>query len=510
MKSPIPETGDAASSETTAFKEIEVKLTGEAAELSTIFKQLKGDSPSTSRVVSTYYDTPDGHLWQRGFSLRLREKGDGHELTLKRQDGKAWERGEWTSAVRQPVADIGLLPEAAPRRDIGAVLPEELNPLFASDIKRAKKNLALDGAMVEVALDLGRIVNGAREAPVAELEFELLNGSVAVMLEHVRSLMGPHQLAFDARSKAARGIDFVTGAPPDWVKAVKPTLGTSDTIDRAVTKIVGVTAMQITGNLAAAADGRDPEGVHQLRVALRRLRSAFTLFKRDLAHRADGLGSEARRALGRLGPARDLDVFLLETMPPVLASAPDNAALLKLVGTAEARREDAYADVRQLVREPEFNRFLLDLMIVAEYGGLVVTNYDMPLRPAAVALLQKRHKNVLKVGGDFANLPYPDRHRVRIALKKLRYACDYFQDLFDRDAARPYLKRMASLQDDLGRLNDATVAEQIVDSLAGDDKEARVGGALVTGWYRHRLMTVEPHMLKAWTQFAEARPFWRA
>ncbi len=491
------------------FQEIELTLTGKPADLSAIFQELDGDRPRSSRIVSTYYDTHDGRLWRRGYALQLRARDDEFELSLTRRDGKALNRDEWTSIIPEPEVDLGLLPKDAPRGELGAILPEELQPRFASEIERTQRRLYLDRISVEVSLDIGRIVSGERETPVAELGFRLLDGPVAEMFELVKSSLGRRRFTVGARSAAARGMELFDDVPPASVKTAKPELEASDTIDSAVSKIVAVTAAQIMGNFEAAHDGRDPEGVHQLRVGLRRLRSALTLFKPHLAPGAASLAEDMKRALKQLGPARDLDVFLLETMPPVTVGTSEGPGLLKLGGIGEKRRQEAYTDVRRLVSDRRFSRFLLDLLLVAEEGGLVASDSDQYLRPIAVALLQRRHKKVLKLGRHFAQLTYPQRHEVRIALKKLRYACDYFQGLFPKKSTRAYLKRLSSLQDDLGRLNDATVAELLVDELAADDAKAAIGGALIKGWYGHRLQAVEPHMLHAWHEFAEARPFWR-
>ena len=489
--------------------EIELKLTGRPNVLSAAFESLNGVQPRTSKIASTYYDTADGRFWRHGFTFRLRPKGGEYELTLKHEGSNKLERGEWTSRIPEPVADIGLLPADAPRSKFGAILPEELEPRFYSEVERTQTELRANSALVEVSLDNGRIVAGERDMPVAEMEFELLGGPVSDMLQCVRSVIQNRRLEICVRSKAARGMDLLSDAPPAYVKAAKPILDPTDTIDRAVSAIVSATTMQILGNVAAAADGRDPEGVHQLRVALRRLRSAMSLFKSHLAlRRASALNEDAKRALNLLGLARDLDVFLLETMPPVIDGNPDEPAVRRLAKIAEERRVAAYEDVRRLTADRRFNRFLLDLLLIAQDGGLTAGDRQAPLGPVATALLNKRHKNSLKAGRNFAKLANEKRHETRIALKKLRYACDFFQTLYPGHATRPYLKRLSTLQDDLGHLNDATVAEHLASELARDDRQAAIAAAVVKGWYGHRLQAIDAHMVNAWQRFTKATPYW--
>jgi inorganic triphosphatase YgiF len=487
-----------------AMPEFALTLTGKPASLAAAFKSLPGGRARVSHFDERYFDTDDGRLRRKGYSLRLRQEGERFEMTLARRDGATW-----TTALPDGVADLARLPADAPRGEIGVILPEELRPSFTGRIDRRRKRLALDGASIAVTLDTGCLAAAAREAPVAALEFGLLIGSPAVLYRQLRALLGRYRLTMGGRDRAVRGLELLNDAPPAPVKAERPALDPTDSVEAAMAKILTVTTAQILGNLEAAADGRDPEGVHQLRVALRRLRSAFALFRDHLSPDVAALNAAAKQALNGLGAARDLDVFLLETAPPLLADDGDNPGLQRLIATAEARRREAYDDVRRMVQDRDTNRLLIDLLLAAREGGLVVAGGSDPLGPIAAALLHKRHRKALKIGRHFARLSQPERHEVRIALKKLRYACDYFQTLFPGKPTRAYLKRLAGLQDDLGRLNDATVAEELVDRLAGEDTAAMTGAALVKGWYRHRLMSVEPHMLEGWQRFTEARPFWQ-
>lgn len=489
--------------------EVELKLAGPPNRLSKAFRACTGTTPKPKTVVSTYYDTSDQRLWHRGYTLRLRPSGNAFELTLKQRAAGAIDRGEWTSLIDEPIADLGRLPPDAPRAALGLVLPEELTACYVSDIARAKQIVEIDGARVEVALDRGTIRSGDETCPVSELEFELKSGSVGALLTLADRVLDRTPLTVGTLTKSDRGSMLADGTPPAWLKAAKPLLQPRDTLDQAMAKIVSASTTQTLGNLAAAADGRDPEGVHQLRVSLRRLRSAISLFRPQLAETADALDAMAKAALKRLGVARDLDVFLDETIAPVLTDDPDNAALQRLAGNAERQRKAAYDDVRALVADGDFSRFLIALLRASVDGGLIARNGDGRLRPLAAALLAKRRRKVLKAGRQFAALTTDQRHEVRIALKKLRYACDFFQTLFPGKLTQRYLKSMADLQDDLGRLNDASVAETVVDRLSEGDGEAALGGAIVKGWYRHRLITAEPHMLKAWQAFAASTPFWR-
>ena len=496
-----------------ATVEVEVKLAGSAAELSAAFDDLGGPRPTRERLLTVYYDTPEGHLRRRGFAIRIRSGSGFRELTLKRDEGDGLTRGEWTSrlplATREDETPRALrLPPDAPVNDLGIADAGALRPTFLTDIERTKKEVRTGDARVEVSLDTGRISAGEREARIAELELELLSGRVGDMLAGARALLEKRRLRIGTRSKAAQGTDLLLGTSPPAVRATRVKLSPADSIDGALAKVVRAASIHVTGNLAPVLETGDPEGIHQLRVSLRRLRSALRFLKPHLGSRAAALNREARRALKRLGPARDLDVFVLETLPPVIEANPRVSALLRLREAAEGRREAALASARKLIRGRRFNRFVLDLLRVAHGGGLVVWDADGPLPKTAKRRLNGRYRSLMKAGSGFDRLTEPERHRVRIALKKLRYACDYSRTLFPGPAVDPYLRRLSALQDDLGRLNDASVARLISQELAAADPLAAAGASRVGDWYGRWAREAEPGLIESWRAFAATEPFW--
>ena len=496
-----------------ATVEVEVKLTGSAAELSAAFDDLGGPRPTRERLLTVYYDTPEGHLRRRGFAIRIRSGSGFRELTLKRDEGDGLTRGEWTSRLPLETREdetprVLRLPPDAPVNDLGIADAGALNPTFLTDIERTKKEVRMAGARVEASQDTGRISAGEREARVAELELELLHGPVGDMLAGARALLEKRRLRIGTRSKAARGTDLLLGTSPPAVRATRVKLDPADSIDGALAKVVRAASTHVTGNLAPVLETADAEGIHQLRVSLRRLRSAFLFLKPHLGSRAAALNREARRALRRLGPARDLDVFLLETLPPVIDANPGVSSLPRLRDTARERRDAAYASARKLILGRRFNRFVLDLLRVAHGGGLVVEDSDASLADTARDRLSARYRSLMKAGHGFDHLTEPERHRVRIALKKLRYACDYSRTLFPGPAVDTYLRRLSVLQDALGRLNDASVARRISQELAAADPLVTEGAVRVGDWCDRWARETEPGLIESWRTFAATDPFW--
>lgn len=487
--------------------EVEIKLKGQARTLQAAFADLGQAETRTAETVSIYHDTADGRLWSRGYTLRLRAKGGGHELTLKRDGQGELARGEWSVMVDEPVPDPGRLPPSAPRSELGVILPEELSERHRTVVTREKKVVEIGGAVLEASLDRGHIEAGGDRTPVGELELELLKGTPRGVLAAAEMLLGKRALSLEPRSKAGRGMELAEGRPPTWRKARKPELAPGDTVNRAVARVLGETATQIMANLPAAADGRDPEGVHQLRVSLRRLRSAFKVFGKAIGPETDRLDEQAKPVLRALGPARDLDVFLSETLPPVAAAHDAARGLTLLTEAAEARQAEAYSAVRQLCADPAFSRLIVRVLMLAE-DMAEAGDKGGPVTEFADRVLSKRFRKARKKGKDFETMPTAQRHEVRIAVKKFRYALDFFQTLYPAAGVEPFRERLRNLQDDMGRMNDATVAEGLAEDLAGGDAETMVGAALVKGWYAHRLKAVEPHMVAAWEDFRSAEPFW--
>ena len=295
------------------------------------------------------------------------------------------------------------------------------------------------------------------------------------------------------------------------------------TVDQAIQAILRSCMHQWCANQAAALDGGDPEGVHQMRVALRRLRSALSVFGRmfEPGRRAWRSGG-AKAIVTSLGPARDWDVFLAELVAPVRAARPNEASLARLAEAAQAQRANGYAQARAAIEAPSYTRFMLQVGRWIEACGWRAQApapgadwLGRPIAEFAVHLLGERHRKALKGGRQFAQLSAAERHRVRIGLKKLRYATEFFQTLYAKKDTKPYLAVLKDLQDRLGHLNDVAVAERLLRMLAQDAGRSADGDGvhwgcgLVLGWHARGLAETEPIVVRAWQEFAELEPFWR-
>ena len=474
--------------------------------------------PATALLESAYFDTADRLLSARRAVLRVRLTPDGYVQTLKAGDGLI--RQEWEWPVVGPDLDLGVIADSAPREVLDGIAAEALTPIFRTRFERTTH--LLDNGAIELAVDRGDVLgpDGAGE-PLSEIELELKSGEPASLYRVALELAEEIPLRVEPRSKAARGFALADREPPRSFKARKLAFAADVTVDSALAAIFGNCFHQFGLNEPCLLAGDDPEGVHQARVALRRLRSALSLFKDILpAADRDWLSAETKAVANVLGPARDWDVFLTELLAPVkaaFAAHPDlYSDLAALETAAQVKRHRAYEAVRDLFASPGHTRFQLRFGEWLESRGWraqPVTRTSAllfrPLRETADALLARRHRKARKLGGDFAELGYADRHQVRIALKKLRYAAEFFRSLYDEKPVARYLQRLTTFQDALGHLNDVATASRLESTLdrLPDDAAARAVGVVI-GWHGRGLAAIEPTLITDWSDFRTAKVFW--
>jgi CHAD domain-containing protein len=263
----------------------------------------------------------------------------------------------------------------------------------------------------------------------------------------------------------------------------------------------------------------DPEYVHQMRVGLRRLRSVFSVFGSVLPRPAcQPAIDEIRWIAGSLGPARDWDVFATETLPPIADAFPGHDGLARLATAVAVLREEGNRATQVAVASERYERLLLRLAswLACEKWRAVMPEDALPilaepLQPFAERVLQRRHRRVKRRGRDHASFSPEERHRLRIAVKKLRYCAEFFGPIFDPDAVRAYSRGLTALQNVLGVLNDAAVTGRLVQEVAArypDPSYAEPIG-IVAGWTRQSMLEQLGHLAEAWERFEDAKPFWR-
>lgn len=483
-----------------------------------------------SELHAVYFDTADRRLRSRAAAFRVRSSNGRHVQTLKsarRGDTAYAQRGEWEVELPGPEPEPKAFGDPAAHELMGLILPEQLEPVFETHVRRRALRLAwADGAAasaeIELAFDDGQIRAHGKDLPVSEVELELIRGEPTALFSLAEAMREVVPLRIEPLEKAARGWLLATAEPSPVVKAKPVRLSPDQSVDDALGAILAGALRHWLDNEPAVNDGREPEGVHQMRVALRRLRSAFSLLAPALGEAArQRWGEELRWLLGRLGPARDLDVLTSDLLPPVEAVLPGDTTLAAFRRAAVERRAALQADLRQTLASQRYADLAFRFAAwVARHGWREGADAEPqerqrgPVLPFAVSVLERRHRKVRKRGRRFARLSPAERHEVRIALKKLRYGIEFFADLFPGDEVGELRKAAARMQDRLGHLNDVDVASrlahELIDPLPADEaaRAAAFGGGQLVGWYAHQVAGLEPEVIAAWKAFKKMEPAW--
>jgi len=264
--------------------------------------------------------------------------------------------------------------------------------------------------------------------------------------------------------------------------------------------------------------------VHQMRVAVRRLRALLSLFKALLAEDVlKDLRGDLKSLQRQLGRPRDWDVFIGDAVAPLVAGSPSEDALTSIHRTAWNLRNDAYEGARAVVASGRYTGLLLRLQLCLAddcwFRGdkLDDADYrDQPVRDLAAKLLDKRAQRLNELGDRHETLSRSQLHRLRIEAKKMRYAVDFFRSLYPASATRAYRASLVRIQDCLGVVNDVVVGGRLLEDLAEATKNSRTGRpeAVQSGLRLLRdrqvaRMADNLHRLEAnWKRHVRLKPFW--
>ncbi|MEM6680194.1 MAG: CYTH and CHAD domain-containing protein [Pseudomonadota bacterium] len=490
------------------MKEIELKLLLEPKAIPSLKRRLgaaagEGRPAKTRQLTTIYLDTGEGALAAAGIALRLRREGRSWTQTVKA--GRSMRAGlSETRELNNPApggrVDLAAIPDEAMRNmveEAAAGLP--LAPVYETVVKRTTWLIEAGGAEIEVALDRGEVRAGQSAETLDELELELLSGPPSALFALARQMMPTGPLRFSTMNKAARGQRLAAGqaavpAPePRFASAVATGGGLS--AEAAGREILAECFLQIAENAAAIAATDDPEGPHQLRVGLRRLRSGLQLLRPAFGGpRHTALEAEARWLASEAGRLRDLDVALDDLVRPAAGFAPGETGFQPLAGELARRSEEERRRLRKTLTGARTTAFLFDLSeYVALRGWLDPADHGqterlaMPFATlAAEALIRadrKARKRAAAAKGGIANLEIEQRHDLRKALKALRYMIEFALPLWPAKRVKPLVKALKSLQTLFGSLNDAAMAEALFLAenapCASDPAASRAAGRLI-------------------------------
>lgn len=483
-------------------------------------------SPEQATLQSVYFDSRDLALMQAGITLRLRRSNDRQVQTVKfasRSMASLSARGEVEVVMSGERPDVLAIPDERLRGELLAILADQaLEPIFETEFTRTSVRYADGSAVWRVDLDAGEVRAGFAREPISEVEIELVEGPTSRLFEIALALADAVPLWPGTRSKAERGHALRTGERPRAVRARPPELYGRETLLEAVVEIAGSCLEQIGANADVAFAAEDPEGVHQMRIGIRRLRALLVRLRAAWpSARLGRMSKQLEWLSGLLGEVRDLDVFIEERLGPLCGVRPDDIGLARLLEQAAQMREERRVLLRRGLRSPRYTRLLLELGHWIALMQEPVTPIDeraprleRPVREFADAALTRLRAKVERLAAPALTGTAAERHALRIALKKLRYFTEFFAGLYDARDVKRALKRLARLQSALGALNDVEAGGHVVRSLVAQaDPEfvldlARAGG-FVEGFSLREEARAMRRLEKEGERLRKLRPFWQ-
>lgn len=462
----------------------------------------RGESQRTP-LRARYFDTSDEALVRAGIALRLRQEGE-HWVQTAKGRGKGFERLEHDAPAlegEEGRPDVRLHDGHPIGPQLHAALANAasgLHPVFETDVVRLSRSVATDGTEVEIAFDEGRIRAGARSQPVLELEFELKQGTPAALVVLAQHWCAEHGLWLDPLTKAGAGWRLahdIATAPAAQAQAVEA----ADSPGALVASVLGSALRQVLANAREIAAGRhDDTHVHQLRVGIRRLRTA--LRDLDALHPLQALRAEVEpplQALFRvLGEHRDRATLVPRLCEEIAAAG----------GPTLAWQPDL-PDLGAAVRAPQVQHALVHLVgFVQELAHAPDDGKPKDARKQVAKRLAKLHRKLLRAGRQFEALAQADRHAERKRVKRLRYLAELTRPLFAGRAVDAYVDALERLQDALGAYQDAVAGRALFAQRA---ERGEPGAWFAAGWLAAREDTLAADCERACRKTArKAHAYW--
>lgn len=480
------------------------------------------------RLETGYFDTPDRFLFGHDLSLRVRRRGRRfiQRLTLHDQGGRdaplVW---EWPVDGAAPdLSCLSAMRIAGLSRPLAERLAKApVAPVFETRLRRQIRRLELPDAVLELVLDEGTVQAGASQEGLREIGLVLRSGETGLLYELGARLLETGALHLNPLGIVRRGYALASGGAMRACKARPGPVTAQQAAAMPTDDMIAATLLECQTHLLAnqpvAADGRNPDGVHQMRVALRRLRSALSLYRRAVAAPAmRHFAAEAKWAADELGDARSWDVLLGATIEAPSRLTGPVADFERMRRVAETPRADAYRRARAMLDAQRYDRFQLSLgqwiarrgwRNEVDHAGLAVLAEPAP--ELAARILARLHAKAVRQGKGFRRLSPEDRHTLRITLKTLRYASEFFLPLFGESAtARRYLRQLARLQDALGLDQDAATTQPLLDALAARDDAPGLHRAIgvIAGWQARATAANRDALVEPWRRFRALAVFW--
>jgi len=514
-------------------KEIELKLRVAPEDVATLqadphFAGGLGE-PVSEMLVSVYFDSNELFLRDHGLTLRVRHIGDKRIQTIKSADHGIFERSEWEQPIESDQPNLALAADTPLAPLLTDDIRNALKPVFETRIERTAYHLNGGDTDITIAFDEGRIVATGSSCAVSEIELELKRGEPAELFKLARTIGDIVPAQLDVKSKSERGFDLVEKASIAAEKAYEPELEAGTGAGRAFTLIVRACLRQLLAN-ESAAKKRNAEALHQMRIALRRLRAAISLFSAVVTDpRVEAIKAELKWLGREFGPARDLDSFLIEALRPLRKQQANEPGLISIGRMFARERLKSYRRAQEAVESARFRALVLDTAEWIEAGAwstsddpLTVARRAVPAEIIAAEQLSRRRKKIRRRGAEIGELSPEQLHQLRIQIKKTRYAAEFFASVYRGKKAAKRCEKFRSalkqLQNCLGGFNDimtrkalcANILARPGRSLTEEQNRHRAFAAgLIMGDQQAQIAQLLDRASKAHARFDEAKPFWK-
>lgn len=479
------------------------------------FKSLLGSRATTRKLHSEYFDTPQLALHARGMALRLRHSGRQWMQALKGSGsvkGGLHQRDEWEMPVMGATLDLAQL-KASGAPALPGKIRNSLQPVFSTDFTRSSYLLDYESAQVELCMDSGKVTAGDKKQPISELELELKSGDPRLLYKLALALLDIVPLEVEYSNKAEYGYRLCVQQPPEIAKASLPALTRNMSTADALQSMLWLVLQHLQANLPGALHTEDEEYLHQVRVALRRLRVLLGVVKSMHAEDAEllALRQEIAALFAELGQAREWDVFLTQTLAEIRAHFPDDPSLATAIMRAEQLRQQQRARALAALQAQSLQRLLLRLAMWMHAARWQQVEAAGGVTQSAGAILRRRQRQVMRCGAVLLHtqpleIAPMELHALRLASKKLRYSTEIFTSLYGGKENKAYLSALSRLQEILGLLNDIAVARRMLHAL--DAEQPLSCSSLIRGWMEREYALQIIRLRRAWVRFSRQKPSW--
>lgn len=496
-----------------------------AVPLAELLAGFKLHKPKTRCLKATYYDTPTHDLHANRISLRVSKTGRSRRQHVKIEivdkDGTSPPL-EVEHKLSGSEPDLQAIPSPQVRKRVRNAIGEaSLNAIFATEIHRTL-HLATDDSdnQVEITLDDVTIKVGRKEHHFADLHLAQRIGRSQALADIIAELITKGApLAPERQSDDELGYHLLlkradTALEP--AKMISGGIAASDTCVDSFRILCAPMTRQILHNWSVVLEATHPEGPHQLRVAVRQLRTVLRAFRPIMRRKAARTLEQDLKELGRIvGAVRDLDVLGADIVGAVPITPDLQPALCAVVRAVAKHRDTERDNMRQALAHPRMQALRLQLALLpTELGWRLLQRGKVPppqsIQSIAMRALKKSWRRSLTLGERIESLSIAERHELRKRLKSLRYTLDAFRPLYPRKATAQFVRDLKQLQKIFGYLNDATLAERLYDIEPTTRDAATFQRTIgyIAGYHAANSALTWEQAKRSWSELATAKQPW--